>query len=147
VDARSPFPPPRPLLALVPGRASDKAWAATAALLRDQPGICVCHVVLRPTGVAGDDLDGNPANGEEIAIVQALRAELVAHLGPTGRTIPVRILHGDPGQRICEYADFLDSGLIVLMRGGPPTLGQRLQGSVSKFVAGASQRSVLLVGA
>jgi nucleotide-binding universal stress UspA family protein len=147
VAASAPFPPPRPLLALVPGRSSDRAWASAAGLLRDQPGVCVCHVVLRPTGVAGDDLDGNPANDEEIAIVQALRGELVAHLGPSGRTVPIRILHGDPGQRICEYADFLDSGLIVLLRGGPPTLGKRLQGSVSKFVAGSSQRSVLLLGA
>ena len=105
----------------------------------------VCHVVMRSTSVAGNELDGSPANPEEVAILTSLRNEMVRSLGEKGHRVPIKILHGDPGQRICEYAEFADCDLIVL-ESRERTLSQRLRGSVSKYVAGTSSRSVLIVG-
>jgi nucleotide-binding universal stress UspA family protein len=133
------------LLALEPDGASVTAWRVLEALARPGPDLLVCHVVLRPTSVAGNELDGNPANPEELAINRTLRARLVEHLGSVAREVPIRILHGDPGQRICEYAEYAGCDLIVLVR-HPSSLSRRLHGSVSRYVATNSRRSVLILG-
>jgi nucleotide-binding universal stress UspA family protein len=106
--------------------------------------LILCHVVMRSTSVAGNELDGSPANPEEVAILTSLRGQLVELLGETGHRVPIKILHGDPGQRICEYAEFSGCDLIVL-ESREKTLSQRLRGSVSKYVVGAFRRSVLVV--
>jgi nucleotide-binding universal stress UspA family protein len=144
-------PPPSPpfrriLLALEPGpNAARLRRVAVGLVLGFRCEVVVCHVVMRATSVAGNELDGSPANPEEVALLAALRSELVQDFGEPGHRVPIKVLHGDPGQRICEYADYLDADLIVL-GSRRRTISQRLRGSVSKYVAGASRRSVLVVG-
>ncbi len=106
----------------------------------------VCHVVLRPTSSAANDSDGSPANPQELAIIQELRARLLEHVATRARDIPIRILHGDPGQRICEYAEYAECDLIVLGHRTRSSLGTWVRGSVSKYVVGCSPRSVLCIG-
>jgi nucleotide-binding universal stress UspA family protein len=136
----------RVLFALEPAERNERVWTVVGALVREYPGSLVCHVVMRSTSLAGNELDGNPANPEELAINQALRTALVEHLGPSARELPIKILHGDPGQRICEYAVHEGCDLVMLGSRAKPSLGKMLQGSVSKYVAGNFRGSVLLVG-
>ncbi len=135
----------RTLLALDSTPPSDRAWETLKGVLERVPATIVCHVVMRPTAIAGDEHDGNPANEEELRVNQTLRSALVAHAGPGARDIPIKILHGDPGERICEYAEFADCDLIVLVR-REKAGGLRLRGRVAKYVAGVSHRSVLVIG-
>jgi nucleotide-binding universal stress UspA family protein len=134
------------LLAVQPGEPNARVWAVTADLVRGGAEAIVCHVVMRSTTGAANEADGSPANEEELAINQELRTRLIAHLGASARGIPIRILHGDPGQRICEYAEYARCDLIVLGTRAKPSFGTRVRGSVSKYVAGNSRRSVLLIG-
>jgi nucleotide-binding universal stress UspA family protein len=155
-------PPPRPpvapedtsapgfrrfLVALRPGEPTPRLWSVLGDLLRTGADGVVCHVVLTSTTAAANETDGSPANPEETAINQELRTRLVERLGRCGRELPIRILHGDPGERICEYAEFAQCDLIVLSRSSRGNLGRWARGSVSRYVTGASDRSVLLLGA
>jgi nucleotide-binding universal stress UspA family protein len=136
----------RLLVALDANPHRPRLHRAIASLVREWGAeVLVCHVVMRPTSVAGNDLDGAPANPEEVAVVSSLRNQLVQDLGNLGHDVPIKILHGDPGQRICEYAEYAGCDLIVL-ESREKTISQRLRGSVSKYVAGTSRRSVLIVG-
>ncbi len=151
---RSAAPPASPdgprfrrfLLAVRPGEPNPRLWGVVGDLLREGTEGLVCHVVLRSTSAAANDTDGFPANPEETAINQELRTRLIDRLGVGGREIPIRILHGDPGERICEYAEYAECDLIVLARRARASFGRWAQGSVSRYVAGTSRRSVLLVG-
>ena len=135
----------RTLLALDASPPNERAWATLKGLLDRVPATIVCHVVMRPTAIAGNEQDGDPSNEEELRINRTLRSALVQHAGPGAREVPIKILHGDPGERICEYAEFADCDLIVVVR-GEKTGGLRLRGRVAKYVAGASRRSVLVIG-
>jgi nucleotide-binding universal stress UspA family protein len=108
--------------------------------------LTICHVVMRPTSVAGNELDGAPANAEETAIVRDLRSTATAELGVRGRDVPIKILHGDAGQRICEYAEYVDCDLVVLGPRQKGTLAKALKGSVSRYVVANCKRNVLVLG-
>jgi nucleotide-binding universal stress UspA family protein len=122
---------------------SDTAWSLVRAL---NASPTICHVVMRPTSSAGNEVDGSPANPEETQAVADLRASAVAALHARGREVPIHILHGDPGQRICEFADFLGVDLIVLGPRRKGSLARTLKGSVSKYVVGNTRRNVLILG-
>jgi nucleotide-binding universal stress UspA family protein len=118
------------------------AWSFVS---RAGASVTVCHVVMRPTSSAGNDADGSPANAEETAIVTDLRARAVEAMADRGREVPIKILHGDPGQRICEFAEFLNSDLIVLGPRSRGSIAKSLRGSVSKYVLSNSRRNVLVL--
>jgi nucleotide-binding universal stress UspA family protein len=107
--------------------------------------VLICYVVMRPTSSPGNELDGSPADEEETNIVRELRARAIAELGEPGRDAPIKILHGDPGQRICEFAEYADCDLIVLGPRAKESIAKALKGSVSKYVVGNARRSVLVV--
>lgn len=106
----------------------------------------LCHVILRPTSSPGNETDGAPANLEETDLLRTLRSAAISGLGDRGRDLPILILHGDPGQRICEYADYADCDLIVLGPRKKASIAKALRGSVSKYVVGNSRRHVLVLG-
>lgn len=134
------------LLAVQPGESNPRVWLVTRDLVHCGTQAIVCHVVMRPTTGAANEVDGSPANEEELAINQELRARLNEYLGGDAREISIRILHGDPGQRICEYAEHTQCDLIVLGTRAKSSFGKWVRGSVSNYVAGNSRRSVLLIG-
>jgi nucleotide-binding universal stress UspA family protein len=121
----------------------DSVWTLVRTL-HASPSLC--HVVMRPTSSAGNETDGSPANPEETRVVADLRASAVAALQARGREVPIHILHGDPGQRICEFADFVGADLIVLGPRRKGSLARSLKGSVSKYVVGNTRRNVLVLG-
>jgi nucleotide-binding universal stress UspA family protein len=133
------------LLAVRTTESDHRVWAVVADLVHGGSRGLVCHVILRPTSAAANEIDGSAVNGDEVAINRALRNCLVDRLGGTAREIPIRILHGDPGQRICEYARFSGSDLIVLGLRAHSSLGRWVRGSVGTYVAANSPCSVLLV--
>lgn len=141
---RGPFA--RVLLAVDATHPPGEKWAGAVRELAARFGseLVACHVVFRSTSVAGNELDGTPANEEESEIARRIRALLLDRLGEPGRRVPIKILHGDPGERIAEYAAYLDSDLIVL-EAGTRSIAHRLKGSVSRYLAGASDRSVLVI--
>ncbi len=106
----------------------------------------LCHVEMRSTSLAGNEADGSPASAEEVAMVGRLRTAATEAFGPGGRAPPVKILHGDPGERICEFADFLGCDLIVLGPRPKSSIAKVLRGSVSKYVVANSRRNVLVLG-
>jgi nucleotide-binding universal stress UspA family protein len=108
--------------------------------------LTLCHVVMRPTASAGNELDGAAADPEEVEFVRVLRAAAVDGLGDPGRRAEIRILHGDPGQRLCEFAEYARADLIVLGASEGGRLARALRGSVSRYVIANSRRSVLVLG-
>ncbi len=143
--AGGPFP--RVLWALDRSPAGARGDPIVATLVRQLgAGVTVCHTVFRPTLGAADELDGSPAGPEEVTLAQELRARVTVALGAAGRDAPIRILHGDPGQRVCEYAEFLGTDLIVLGPRSPGSLARALRGSVSRYVLEHSRRHVLILG-
>jgi nucleotide-binding universal stress UspA family protein len=136
----------RVLLAVQPEEPNPRVWEIMGDLVRAGAQGLVCYAVLRSTTAAADAADGSPANEEELAIAQKLRTRAIAHLGVEARAIPIRILHGDPGERICEYAEYAQCDLIVLGTRAKPSFRTWVRGSVSRYVVNHSRRSVLLVG-
>lgn len=138
---------PRLLLAVTGRDPSPRVGEAVRQLTKRLGlALTVVHVVMRPTSVAGNELDGSPANDEETAVLRELRSATVGWLGDSGADVPIKILHGDPGQRICEYADYLDAAWIVLGPREKESMAKRFRGSVSKYVLANTRRSVLVLG-
>ncbi len=135
------------LLAVRPTEPNPRVWAISGALVHAGVEPIVCHVVMRSTTRAANESDGAPANPEELAIVQELRRSLQEAWVAAGRTTPIHMLHGDPGQRICEYAAYADCDLIVLGTHSARTaLATWVRGSVTRYVVGNFRRSVLVIG-
>jgi nucleotide-binding universal stress UspA family protein len=105
----------------------------------------VVTVVNVPTSNVGNEMNGTPANQNEIR----LRDEVLYHVhkvfGEETHNIDVKVLHGDPGERIAEYAEYLNCDLIVVGSRGQGILRKTIFGSVSSAVASKSKRSVLIV--
>lgn len=134
------------LLAVPLTELSPTTWTLVRLLLRAGAQGIACHVVLRPTTSAADPTDGDPTSAEESRVARQIRARLVDELGSGASAVTVRILHGDPGERICEYADYVRCKLIVLGPRGKSRFGRWVQGSVSRFVTANSRRSIVLIG-
>jgi nucleotide-binding universal stress UspA family protein len=106
----------------------------------------VVTVINVPTTSAGNEMDGTPANQQEIRLRDELISRLHHHFKEDMlRKIEVKVLHGDPAQRIAEYADYSDSNLIIVGSRGQGALKRAFLGSVSESIAGRSKRSVLIV--
>jgi nucleotide-binding universal stress UspA family protein len=106
----------------------------------------VITVVNVPTTSAGNEMDGIPANQEEIHLRDELISRLHRHFGQDQLAeMEVKVLHGDPAQRIAEYADYSRCDLIIVGSRGQGAIRKAILGSVSESVVGRSKRSVLIV--
>jgi nucleotide-binding universal stress UspA family protein len=106
----------------------------------------VVTVIKVPTTSAGNEMDGIPANQEEIRLRDELLSRLHRYFGEDKlKELDVKVLHGDPSQRIAEYADYSSSDLIIVGSRGQGALKKAFLGSVSESVVGRSKRSVLVV--
>ncbi len=108
--------------------------------------VFVVTVIFRPTSVAADAADGAPASLEEAAIALRVRENVRGVFGEAASQIPVRVLHGDPAQRIVEHAEYLEADLIVLGGHRRTALGRLFRGSVSSAVVANARQAVLVVG-
>jgi len=59
--------------------------------------------------------------------------------------IESKVLHGDPGEKICEYAETVNAELVLVGTHGRGTLAAAVLGSVSEKVAHNCKRSVVVV--
>ena len=106
----------------------------------------VCTVANVPTSVQGNDTDGFPANAEERSILEKLEELVHQEFDSQGaRDVEIKILHGDPGERISEYADYSDCDLVIVGSRSQGALKKALLGSVSSTVAGRCKRAVLII--
>jgi nucleotide-binding universal stress UspA family protein len=102
-------------------------------------------VVNVPTSTVGNEADGVPASQAEIR----LRDELLDHLhrvfSDEADGLIVKVLHGDPAERISEYADYRKCDLIIIGSRRESALRKTILGSVSRSVTMRSNISVLIV--
>jgi nucleotide-binding universal stress UspA family protein len=119
----------------------------TAAYLADsfKADVIVSHVVNVGTGVAGNESDGSPASREERNMLDSLHLLVHQAFGGRGDSVEVKILHGDPAQRLAEYADYSNCDLIVVGSRGQGALRAAFLGSVSNSVVTRSKKPVLVL--
>jgi nucleotide-binding universal stress UspA family protein len=59
--------------------------------------------------------------------------------------IESKVLHGEPAQKICEYAETVDADLVLVGTHGKGMLATAVLGSVSQKVANSCKRSVVVI--
>lgn len=102
-------------------------------------------VVNVPTSTQNNEFDGMPANQEETQLRDKLLASLHLVLDDNRDALAVKVLHGDPAERITEYADYCKCDLIIIGSRKESALRKTILGSVSRSVAMRSNTSVLIV--
>lgn len=107
--------------------------------------IVVANVVNVRTGVAGDESDGSPANKEERNMLDSLNLLVHQAFGVRGDKVDVRVLHGDPAERLAEYAEYSNCDLIVVGSRGQGALRAAFLGSVSSSIVTRSKKPVLVL--
>ena len=120
--------------------------AASAYLARELRALVeVVTVINVPTNFAGNEMDGLPASDEEISLRENLRKLVHQGFGEGAENIEIKVLHGDPAERISEYAEYLGCDLIIVGSRAQGALRKTIFGSVSDSVAARSKISVLIV--
>jgi nucleotide-binding universal stress UspA family protein len=107
--------------------------------------VIACNVTNMVTSVKGNEMDGFPVSEEERKIHDKLEELIYKQFGDAGKQVRIKTLHGDPAERIVEYAEFCNSDLIVVGSRGQGALKRALLGSVSSSVVAKAKKSVLIV--
>ena len=108
--------------------------------------ITICNVANVITGVAGNEVDGYPATSDEQKVLLEMEELVHKEFGDSGaKKIELKILHGDPADRIVEYAEFCNADLIILGSRSRGALKRALLGSVSSAVVTNAVNSVLII--
>ena len=126
-------------------QASRVARAASYFADSLKASIVVAYVVKAQTSVAGNESDGSPANHEERHALDSLHLLVHQVFGAVGDKIDVKILHGDPAQRLVEYADYSRSDMIIVGSRSKGPLRAAVLGSVSGSVVTRSKKPVLVL--
>ncbi len=106
--------------------------------------VVAAMVVKMPTSVRGDESDGFPAGENEEKLRESL-TELLRQYFVQGSEIPVMILHGEPADRISEYAEYVSADLILIGSRGHGAVKRAILGSTSSAVASNSKTSVMIL--
>jgi len=107
--------------------------------------VIACNVTNMVTGVEGNEIDGYPVTKEERKSHDTMEEIIYKEFGDLAKQVKIKILHGDPAERIVEYAEFSNSDLIVVGSRGQGALKRALLGSVSSTVAVNEKKPVLIV--
>lgn len=107
--------------------------------------VVVCTVENVGTSTEGDEQDGFPANDQEQNTIDRIRELVHSEFLGDSEKIEIRVLHGDPAERISEYAEYLNCDLVIVGSRGQSGLKKALMGSVSSSVASRCRTSVLIV--
>jgi nucleotide-binding universal stress UspA family protein len=125
---------------------TDQVIKISACLVRlFRAEIEVVTVVNVPTTSAGNEMDGSPANKEEIRLREELLSRLSRYFGEEKNSFELKVLHGDPAERISEYADYSKCDLIIVGSRAQGAFKKAFLGSVSGSVVGRSKKSVLII--
>jgi nucleotide-binding universal stress UspA family protein len=126
--------------------AKSSSVIETVHYLADKLGaeVIVVYVALADTVVPGNERDGLPATSEEERVYEKLEKAVRTSFGES-RTIPLKILHGDPAERLAEYAKFAHCDLVVVGSRHLGALASALFGSVSSGLLKRSDVPVLVL--
>lgn len=108
--------------------------------------VLVCNVANVVTSVRANERDGFPANDEERRIIDELSVKIHEAFGNAYETrVETKMLHGDPSERISEYAEYSGCDLIIVGSRSHGLFKKTLLGSVSSSIASRSKKPVLIV--
>ena len=139
---------PRRILVAVDISEYASTVAEEAARLAPLSGsdVTLVSVVKMPALTASEDTIDSKELGEEEKELQSLHRSLIdKYFNHSSILIESKVLHGDPAEKICEYAETLDAGLVIVGTRGRGRITSAVLGSVSEKVARDCKRSVLIV--
>ncbi len=133
---------------------STEALAAGLELLAPDAPLVVVTVKVEPdptlvtgTGMAGGVMSPEAFDAlERDAVSEAQRVldEVRAALGRP--EVDAHVLHGDPGHALCQYAEQISAGAIVMGSRGRGGIRRALLGSVSDHVVRHAPCTVIITG-
>ncbi len=109
-----------------------------------QSFVILCHVSKMVTNFEGNESDGFPVTEDERNSRSLIEENVHKFFDDNPKQIEIKILHGDPAERLVEYAEFSDCDLIVMGSHTRGELKRVLLGSVSGSVAAKTRKSVLI---
>lgn len=107
--------------------------------------VTICNITNIATSVKGDEVDGKPVTIEENKTHKAIEEMVHKEFGDYAKKVEIKILHGDPAERIVEYAEYCNSDLIVVGSRRQGAMKRALLGSVSSSVVSKAKKSVLVL--
>lgn len=107
--------------------------------------VIVVSVVEFPSFVSEGELDRAQIEAEEKRIAEYHKTLITTHFSGSTLLIESRILHGDPAQKICEYAEKIKAHIVVIGSSNRGKIQSKLLGSVSESVIKNCPCSVLTV--
>ena len=108
--------------------------------------ILVSVVPVPALPASNGDIDSKSLSEEEKEFQDLHKTLIESYFVPSsGVMVESKILHGNPGDKIVEYADKAEADLIVVGSRGRGKLASAVLGSVSEHVVHKSKRSVLVV--
>lgn len=132
--------------------AIDDSWHASLVMekvLKLAPvctDITLLSVVKLPSIVASEgEIDKAGIKSEEDKFLSLHKELIEKYFRQQPVLIESKILHGDPVDKICEYAETVEADLVVLGTRGRGRITATLLGSVAEKVAHKCKRSVLIV--
>jgi nucleotide-binding universal stress UspA family protein len=94
---------------------------------------------------AEEEFDSSEIDEQERGFNSLHRILVEKYFNHTAILIESKILHGDPAEKICEYAETMDADLVLVGTHGKGTLATVVLGSVSQKVANNCKRSVVVI--
>lgn len=140
--------PPGRILVAIDDSPYASAVMEKAAKLAYSTGsdVTILSVVPMPKLVASEGEINSVTIGEEDRNLVSLQKNLMdKFFAEPGILIESKILHGDPADKICEYAERMQADMIVVGSRGRSKLTAALLGSVSGKIAHNCKCSVLIV--
>ena len=107
--------------------------------------VLICNVANVVTSVEGNEMDGFPVTKDQRKTHHTIEEMVHDEFGNDAKRVEIKILHGDPAERIVEYAEYSNSDLIVIGSRGQGALKRALLGSVSGAVVAKTKKSVLII--
>jgi len=108
--------------------------------------VVVLSVIPMPAFVSSEGEINSTSIAEEEKEIQSLHKNLIdRYFNQQGILIESKILHGDPADKICRYAEAVDADIVIIGTRGRGVLKAALLGSVSENVVRNCKRSVLVV--
>ena len=135
----------RILVGVEPARSADVIETVNYLAERLGAEVIVAHVALASTAVPGNESDGLPATSEEQRLYDSLERQVRHSFGVGSSKVPLKILHGDPAERLAEYATFTNCDLVVVGSRHLGALKSALLGSVSSGLLKRSNVPVLVL--
>jgi nucleotide-binding universal stress UspA family protein len=107
--------------------------------------VTVMSVVNVPGLVAEGEIDSAKIDEEEHQLTELHNKLIEKYFNHPAILIESKILHGDPADRICEYAETIDADLVIVGTHGRGKLATALMGSVSEKVVHHCKRTVIVI--